>query len=405
MYYNTRRLLVSLIIISLIISQVSIGTNADILGIPTDQETAHGTITYKNTEFDYAWFNTTLLDGLLFNYKMPNGLPSVIQPIQLFHLKMKNNSEVFVANSLIAIEIYNDANQNNILDADYTSGKTELMYLLYPNASINYALEGPEKHGDNCFTWGVRYNQPQIVGNSDPVYSSENTLLEIIFDYIEFRYNYTFIESSNNVTGIVKLDINIGKVISAIKISLNGNEAITIPEHWGLSLLFSLSTSYYRSQTYEIVNNRLSYIKLGDGNNDYFEARLYDNYMYNDNGINKTSPAYCVFTTEKSISSTEKQVLTTSTYAYQFANEFINSVMKSSSHIYLDPVSATFSYRVEYPIWKGLEIWHDPIFKIYNVELEEIEPTNFSGTTIILLLIPIIGAIVTIIIYERTKYK
>ncbi len=406
MYCKSRRILLALIIMALIISQVSIGTTANILGIPTNQETAHGTITYKNTEFDYAWFNTTLLDGLLFNYHMPVGLPSIMNPIQLFHLKMKNNSEVFVSNSLIAVEIYNDINQNNILDADYTSGSTELMYLLYPNASVNYMIEGPEKHRDNCFTWSVRYDQPQIIGNSDPVYSNENTIIELIFDYFEFRYNYTFIESSNDVQGIVKLDINIGKVISATKISLNGKEAITIPKQWGLSLLFSLSTSYsHRSRTYEAYENRLTYIKLGDGKKDFFEARLYDNYTYNDNGVNKTYPAYCVFTTEKSISPEERQVLTTSTYAYQFANEFINSILESSSQLYLDPITATCSYRIEYPVWQGLEIRHDPIFKIYNVELEEVEPVNYPETSLMLLLIPIIGAVVAIIIYERTKHK
>ena len=46
-----------------------------------------------------------------------------------------SGSKIFVANALLAMEVYNDTNGNGYLDANYGAGTTELKYLLVMNAS------------------------------------------------------------------------------------------------------------------------------------------------------------------------------------------------------------------------------------------------------------------------------
>jgi len=51
-----------------------------------------------------------------------------------------SGSKVFVANALLAMEVYNDTNGNGYLDANYGAGTTELKYLLVMNASQTFTV-------------------------------------------------------------------------------------------------------------------------------------------------------------------------------------------------------------------------------------------------------------------------
>src|SRR2546428_10346062 len=56
-----------------------------------------------------------------------------------------SGSKVFVANALLALEVYNDTNGNGYLDANYGTGTTELKYLLGMNASQTFTPTPAQK--------------------------------------------------------------------------------------------------------------------------------------------------------------------------------------------------------------------------------------------------------------------
>jgi len=60
-----------------------------------------------------------------------------------------SGSKVFVANALLAMEVYNDTNANGYLDANYGAGTTELKYLLVMNASQTFTVNPVQKTQDS----------------------------------------------------------------------------------------------------------------------------------------------------------------------------------------------------------------------------------------------------------------
>src|SRR5436309_14781284 len=60
-----------------------------------------------------------------------------------------SGSRAFVGNALLAMEVYNDTNNNGYLDANYTSCTTELRYALIMNASQTFTPSPVKKHLTN----------------------------------------------------------------------------------------------------------------------------------------------------------------------------------------------------------------------------------------------------------------
>ena len=412
-YLDNKKIVSVLLVCSLILFQSAISVNADVLGIPTDQETASGSVEYESNHFYYSWLNSSsLVDMLLINPQLPTGLPPVIQPVMLLHLTLENDSEVYVANSLIGIEIYNDLNHNHMLDADYEKSNTEVMYLLYLNASQGLQIYEPVKINDSAYTWSITFLEPQVVGNSDPAYSGTNLgVLDLTFSYLSLNYTYVMKHNSTNNKSqdVIKTSIYIGSLTKAVKQTFSGAENIIIPDSWGLSLDFGISisrTTY--NLTYSWENGQVQYVNIGSGNATYFSAFLNENYTYIENNTLKEYYVYSSYAENKSLSPELKSLLSYESPSQKFINSFVKAISGADTNIDLSITNSVFGYRIEYPIWKGLEIHHDPIFIVNDVAIPNspMPPSNVSTNSMLLLyMIPIIGIVIAIIIYEKIRQK
>src|SRR5207302_475803 len=137
-------------------------------------------------------------------------------PIFTFVGQAYNSStgkRVFVGNSLLALEVYNDTNHNGYLDADYSIPATELKYTLIMNASQTFTTDAVNKtivDGVPHYQWGVTYGSIQafLIKATPPGYgygggtSAANALVDhvsMFYDY-SIKGNRTFLKTSSPTT-------------------------------------------------------------------------------------------------------------------------------------------------------------------------------------------------------------
>src|SRR5438445_12286114 len=126
-----------------------------------------------------------------------------------------SGSKVFVANALLAMEVYNDTNANGYLDANYGAGTTELKYLLVMNASQKFTTSPVQKtitSGIAHYSWGVTYGNVQaiLIKAASPNYGYTGGLAASYtsIDHVSFSYDY----SLNGNTTYLKTSYDIGSV-------------------------------------------------------------------------------------------------------------------------------------------------------------------------------------------------
>src|SRR5256712_5756809 len=126
-----------------------------------------------------------------------------------------SGSKVFVANALLAMEVYNDTNGNGYLDANYGAGTTELKYLLVMNASQTFTVNPVQKTitgGMAHYCWGVTYGnvQARLIRASPPNYGYTGGLAASYtsIDHVSLSYDY----SLNGNTTYLKTSYDIGNV-------------------------------------------------------------------------------------------------------------------------------------------------------------------------------------------------
>src|SRR2546427_1406146 len=127
-----------------------------------------------------------------------------------------SGSKVFVANALLALEVYNDTNANGYLDANYGAGTTELKYLLVMNASRTFTVNPVQKtitSGTAHYGWGVTYGNVQaiLIKAASPNYGYTGGLAASYtsIDHVSFSYDY----SLNGNTTYLKTSYDIGRVV------------------------------------------------------------------------------------------------------------------------------------------------------------------------------------------------
>ncbi len=399
---NVRVALTLVFLISL--SQLSLMANANIFGIPTDLETAHGIVYYNEYPFQYRWVNTHKLNLLgLNNYAI--GWESIYNMVQLFGIN--STDQIVVANTLIGLEIYKDANNNSIIDADYEDASTECMYFLTIIDYSDFINEGPHKESNNVYTWKTRIVNPEFMGNYDYIYGPTNPgSINITFDYIEFNYRYFEVTTELQTYQVVRLNIKIGAVNQSTIKTSSGVSNFEIPDSWSLSLLYSLSLSLVQcSKVSESVKYRLQYVKFGYINNYFFKIEFSNNYTYIENKTAVSYPTHCIYTKPNAINEDLKQMSSYSNALQGLINAFMTQLYHKSLQVNIDADSSTYCYRSEYPIWKASEINHNITFVIFDINSTTSIYANVFYERAILITIPCISISVAIIIYSMKKRK
>ena len=105
-------------------------------GIDTSQAYASGFISGNQS----AWYTWVNVQGVKLVF-LALYSPVVNSPVFTFVGQEYNHSSgnpVFVGNSLMLMEVFNDTNHNGILDVNYTSGHSELKYTVFMNSSQSF---------------------------------------------------------------------------------------------------------------------------------------------------------------------------------------------------------------------------------------------------------------------------
>jgi hypothetical protein len=85
----------------------------------------------------YAWINVSEAQTIFYALTSDEVNP----PIKNFlsqHFQVENETEVFIGTTLLLIEVYNDADEDGIPQANFTSGEFEIAYYLEINSSVRY---------------------------------------------------------------------------------------------------------------------------------------------------------------------------------------------------------------------------------------------------------------------------
>src|SRR3989442_9403846 len=198
-----------------------------------------------------------------------------------------SGSKVFVANALLALEVYNDTNGNGYLDANYGTGTTELKYLLGMNASQTFTTSPVQKtitSGIAHYSWGVTYGNVQaiLIKAASPNYGYTGGLAASYtsIDHVSFSYYYSLIgntkylkTSSDIGNAVIVPPTDPGVTLQGLSCSLL-HTTLAVASH---QLSFVAGSNPYDSQT-STSPSLVTAAQLSVDNGLTYEFRFRDNY-------------------------------------------------------------------------------------------------------------------------------
>jgi hypothetical protein len=322
----------------------------------------------------YVWVNISNVQVIYYSLFSDQ----VNSPIINFlgqHFQVENDTEVFIGRTLSLIEIYNDTNGDDIPQANFTSGETEISYYLLVNSSIGYEFTPIQKVIDGTiphYKWGFKYET--IDGFLlYPEQQPGHPAARVMIDHIGFYYDFYVV---GNVS-YIKESFHIGNITEIQSLS---DETEVSLEGLSLSLLFSTLTlsskpyaAYVNGEPYNSTTAENPAIAITSGEVAVEIIKAYE-FLFGEN-YNLTRGENIEIYQVKS----EAAALTSVPSGAQFRLEWILSYCENNLNISdlfpsmggiggkitLDCDASALLYRVCYPVWDGLEIQHDPTYVAY----------------------------------------
>src|SRR2546425_3063291 len=314
-----------------------------------------------------------------------------------------SGSKVFVANALLAMEVYNDTNGNGYLDANYGTGTTELKYLLGMNASQTFTPSPVQKtitSGIAHYSWGVTYGNVQaiLIKAASPNYGYTGGLAASYtsIDHVSFSYDY----SLNGNTTYLKTSYDIGNVtlvpptdpgvtLQGLSFSLL-HATLAVASH---QLSVVAGSNPYDSQT-STSPSLVTAAHLTVDNGLTFEFRFRDNYTLV-KPLPESHPALYVASPSNSLPAGAFNgqdyipLIRVQDYVRNKLPDFAG--LPSTSD--LSYATSRLIYRVSYPAWSGYGLNHDPTYVAHFV-VSTSSPTVPLLSGLLILTIAAIGIVV-----------
>ena len=240
--------------------------------------------------YSQAWYTWININGThtIFLALHSTQYPSPVSAFVGQSYETLTGSRVFVANAMMAMEVYNDTDNNGILDANYALGQTELRYTITMNASQTFTPSPVQKtltNGVAHYKWGVTYGSVQGgLVKVDPAYGyaydgGVNGAL-MMMDHLSLFYDYSLVGN----TTYLKTSYEIGNITlsnpTLPNITLKGLSLSLL--HFTLAVSstpysVTANTSPYNSQT-SPTSSLVNVAQVNVGNSLAFEFRFRDNY-------------------------------------------------------------------------------------------------------------------------------
>jgi hypothetical protein len=313
----------------------------------------------------YAWINTNGTQIIYLAYQSYKYPP----PVTTFlgqHYHTGNNTEVFVGNTLTAMEVYNDTNKNGVPDVNVANGSRELLYNFAVNSSQSFDITPIKKSvidGVPHYTWGIRYNT--IDGFLLSEYQSTSVMVAL--DYMAFSYDF-YVQGN---LSYLKTNFGMGKILHMAPLR-GGNITLN-----GLSLSLLYGTTVITPKSYTMMVGGEPYNSTTAQNStkptESSEVRIEDtkayefmfgqNYTLFKGSQNETCQSKSAAVADRSVPGGAYRSVESllSDFESVLSNVF-PKISNMQPVINLDYNVSSFLYRECYPEWDGYGLEHDPTY-------------------------------------------
>ena len=291
-----------------------------------------------------------------------------------------NESMFYLSNGIAGFEIFNDTNHNGYIDS-----VNEIEYFVMLNATQGFEFSPITKQINNnsvVYQWTSHYyNIDGFPLNTEP--QTGNEMKKIIIP--SFNITYTLTDSVNTSSLSIQYDIGAFDAFTfTVDQNYNDIRTGTIDlSGLGLSMLYTSVIRSFQNVTREETSNNgvISNINFKYGSNSIFESNLDDSYrLANDQ---TKLPVKTVIVQPETL-------LPDETNFWRINNDYLselkgyNSSINDLPGIPSDsvPTQILFNYRINYPLWDGQVIHHDPVFTANKNGIANISPhTSYPTST------------------------
>jgi len=332
-----------------------------------------------------------------------------------------SGSRVFVANAIMAMEVYNDTDGNGILDANYATAQTELLYTIVMNASQTFQPTPVSKtsvNGVSHYRWGVTYGSVQAIlvkysaGIVGSPYGGGLPGSYADIDHFTFSYDYsvvgnaTFLKTSyeiGNVTLVPPTAPNVtlkGLSLSLLHFTFAVSSA-------GYAVRLNGSSTDFDSQTSQ-TSSGINVAQIIVPGSLAYEFRFNDNYTLLTNPPVSLRAVYEAAAVNSLPSGAfQGQGALDLIRVQDYVRAALPSIAGLPSSSDLNYTTSKLIYRISYPTWGGIGIKHDPTYVGYYVPnlLTISTPVPWDPMIIVYLAVAlaVIAAIVVLIVIKGTR--
>jgi hypothetical protein len=373
--------------------------------VDTGVEYSNGTIgsTIDGLAIWYVWINTNHTQVIYLAYVSTKYPPSVMTFFGQ-HYTTGNGTEVFVGNTLTAMEVYNDTNQNGVPDVGSGNDTNELLYNFAVNSSQSFLITTVQKTligGVPHYTWGLQYNTL----DGFLLTANQATSASVIVDYLATSYDF-YLQSN---VSYLKTSFKIGKITNVTSTS---DHEVTLE---GLSLSLLYGTSILASKAYTMIVNGEPYNSTTAENSAELtksgEIRVEDwkayecvfgqNYTLSRGSTNVTYPSISAAVSDTSVpGGLYRSIENTLPFFEDVLASVFPRISGMPPAINLDYNVSSFLYRICYPQWSGYPLEHDPTYVAY---LTTFTMPGTSTPVAFIVGITVIGSIALMVALLDTK--
>jgi len=366
----------------------------------------------------YAWISingTHTIFLALHSFQAPS-------PVSAFVGESYNTSDsrVFVANALMAMEVYNDTNGNGFLDANYAIPSTELLYTIQLNASQSFTTSPVQKTLTNNvphYDWGVTYGMIQgDLITADPAYNygygGGLPASQVLIDNLSLFYDYsitgntTYLKTSYEIGNVTLVPPTLSNV-TLKGLSLSLLHFVLAVSSEGYAVRTNGSSIDYDSQTSQ-TSSQVNTAQIIVPGSTAYEFRFNDNYTLQTNPPVSLRTVYAAapnnsLPVEAFTGAGALQVIR----AQDYVKASLPNIAGLPASSDLNYSSSKLIYRISYPTWEGIGIKHDPTYIGYYVPNLPTISTAVPGFPMIIvylgLTLAVVAAITTVIAVKRTR--
>ncbi len=338
----------------------------------TNTEYSNGTIYGQILDVWFVWVNVS--ETQIIYYALISD--EVNPPIKSFlgqHFQVENQTDVFIGNTLLLIEVYNDTNKDGIPQANFTSGEAEIAFYLEVNSSVRCEITPIEKmqeDGISHYKWGLKY----ITIDGFLQHADEgNTGARVVIDWLGFYYDFYVTEN----VSYIKASFDIGNIT---EVEPWWEQPPVSLANMSLSLLFStvISSSkpystYVNGTPYNSTTASEPTIKIDTSEVSIELTKAYEFLFGETYNLTRglTTETYMLKSEAAASSSVPEGAESRLDWVLRYFEDNLNisdlfpSATGIGGKVNLNYDVSTLLYRICYPIWDGLPIEHDPTYIAY----------------------------------------